>query len=719
MRKPKPAVRLLSWGKALRLVLLVYGGGILLGFGILFWLSRDLPSIEQLQNIDPELVSRVYSRDGQVLHEFYTQRRIYKTLDQMPSEMLWAVISIEDSRFFRHWGVSTRDFLRAMITDVITLSKAQGASTLTQQVARILYESIGFEKTLIRKAKELLTAIQIERMYAKGEIAELYLNVSYWGGVYGVQAASRRYFNKDVENLTIEECALIAGMIQHSVRYSPFRNPINAFQRRNLVLYRMYGLGYISREAYALARNTPLQVQRQEQPPRIAPYFVEYVRQQLMNEDENLGIDLYRDGLSIYTTLDSRLQTIADSALQRHLRYQQNILNNRLLSNRSALNNILTDSTFNIDQVRAMIRGDVPLDSLMRYSLLVQGAFIALDPSTGWILAMIGGRNFEESEFNRAVQSRRLPGSVFKPIAYATAIDNGFPVTQQLLNQPVVVEMPDGTRWTPHNYDFSTGGLTTLRDALRESYNLVAARVVQELISPNSVVETARNMHITTRVPAVDAIALGTASVIPLEITSAYAIFCNHGVWVEPVAITRIEDRHGNVIKEYVPRQDIVFSEETAYLVTDMMETVMNTGTGKNARRVYGFNYHAAGKTGTTDDFTDAWFAGFTPYIVSCVWVGVDNPAVTLGSGQSGAMAALPIWANFMREAHQVMHWKDKPFVRPPGIVEVEICKESKLLPSQYCPVETEIFSRETVPTEHCPLHQSVNQNGSRDRVVF
>lgn len=713
--------KILSWKAAILYTLVIYVIGSFAALGILSHSSQDLPSIEQLQNIAPELVTRIYSAEGEVLHELFTQHRIYITMDKIPSTMVAAVIAIEDARFNRHWGLSLRDFSRAVILNILYPRQLQGASTLTQQLARILYDTIGFEKTYSRKIKELLTALQIERMYSKSEIAEMYINHSWMGnGVYGIQAAAKRYFDKTSENLTVDECALLAGIIQNTRRYSPINNPVSAYQRRNLVLYRMMELGYLSREEYALHRNAPIQVQQPDPAPTIAPYFVEQVRRWLQQEDDKLGVDIYRDGLSVYTTLDTRIQATADSAFQRHLTVQQKILNQRLLANPKTIETIISkDSTISIEQVQAMIRGEIPMEPSLRYSLVVEGALIALEPSTGHILAMIGGRDFNLSQFNRATQAKRQPGSVFKPIVYATAIDNGFPVTTQLLNQPIVVYLDDGKVWRPHNFDFSTGGLTTFREGIRRSLNLVAARVVQELISPKSVVETARRMHLTTYIPAVDAIALGTAAVIPQEITAAYGIFANHGVWVEPIAVTHIKDRYGNTIASYSPRQEYVFSEEVAYLVTDLLVTNIKSGTGGSASWKYGFRHTAGGKTGTTNDASDAWFVGYTPYMVAGVYVGVDNPAVSLGPNETGAKAALPIWARFMRDAHKAKGWKDCPFERPANVIDVKICKETKLLPAEYCPIETEIFIRGTEPTERCKIHAEIDENREIDRVNF
>jgi len=712
-------IKPLSWSRALLRVLMLYAIGIVVVAGILFYYSTKLPTIEELQRFEPELTTRIFSRNGVVLDEISAQRRTLIPLEKIPPEMIQAAIAIEDARFRQHWGVSLRDFFRAVVIDILTLSKAQGASTLTQQLARILYEKIGYEKTISRKIKEFLTALQLERMYTKDEIAGMYVNSSYMGHTYGIQAAAEYYLNKSAENLTLDECALLAGVIKHSVRFSPIRNPVNAFQRRNLVLSRMMEMNFISEEEYELYKNRPLQIQRSKPAPAIAPYFVEYIKRQIRREDESLDINIYKDGLSIYTTLDTRIQTIADTAFHGHLQKQQQVLNRRLLNDPKKLQSIISDTTVSLEQVQAMIKGELPLKESLRKSLVVQGALAAIDFHSGHILAMIGGRDFKESQWNRTTQAKRQPGSAFKPIVYATAVDNGFPVTTQLLNQPVVLNMGDGTRWAPENYDHSTGGLTTLREGLRRSLNLIAARIVQELISPESVVKTARRMHLSTHIPAVDAIALGSASVKPIELTSAYGIFANQGVWVEPIAITKIVDRYGNVIAEYSPRRDMVFSEETAYITTDLLQTVINEGTGGSARWKFNFRRTAAGKTGTTNNFSDAWFVGFTPHLVAGVYVGVDDPSVSLGENESGNRAALPIWARFMRNVHRTLEWPYKKFTRPPGVVDVEICSETKLLPSKYCPLETEIFNRQNVPTEHCPVHREIERQKNKDKVIF
>ncbi len=691
-------------------------GVAVIGFVYLLTLTRDLPSLSQLENFDPNLITRIYSSDGAIIKELYTQRRVLVPLEKIPPYMVEALLATEDHRFYDHWGFNLERFLKAAAIDVMTLSYKQGASTLTQQLARNLYESIGFRKTISRKIKEALTSVQIERTYTKNEILEMYLNSIYFGhGVYGIEAAAKRYYNKHAEDLTLDECATLVGLLRRPAYYSPLNHPKAAKARRNVVLYAMRDQGLISNKMYRFYAAKSIVTHSPKDNTGMAPYFAEYVRQQLERDSEALGIDPYRDGLSVYTTLDSRVQAVADSAYKKFTAIQQQVLNRRLLTDRKYLSSIIDPKRFNIDSVRMMIRGQVPMDSTLRSELQVQAALVSIDPSNGHILAMIGGRNFNTSKFNRAVQAKRQPGSVFKPFIYTAAIDNGYPVTKQLLNQPVVIFIDDSTQWRPQNYDKTTGGLTTLREGLRRSLNLISVRIVQELVPPVQVVEYAHRMGITTPLRAVDAIALGTSEVIPLEVTAAYAIFPNHGIWNEPTAITKIVDRYGNVIKRYVPAKREVLSEETAYIMTNMLQTVMDKGTGGSGRWRWHFYRPAGGKTGTTQNFTDAWFVGFTPQIATGVWVGVDDPQVSLGPRQSGAMAALPMWATFMKAAHDTLNLPEADFVRPPGVVKIKICKVSKKLPTKYCPTETEIFNKKYVPTDTCTIHGQFNQSAQQD----
>ncbi len=683
------------------LVLLIY----------LFILAQDLPSLEQLENYDPDLVSRIYSKDGEVLHELFLQKRVFVELDSIPDHMKHAVIASEDRRFYDHWGLSLRSVARAIVINVLSLSYRQGFSTLTQQLARNLYKSIGFEDSIPRKIKEVITAIQIERTYTKNEILEMYINTVHFGhGTYGVQAASKRFFGKDIGQITPDEAALLVGVLPSPAHYSPIRHKEKAIVRRNVVLRLMRDQEYLTQDEYGEYRSRTLDSVMEQPISGKAPYFTEYVRRFLEKEDEVLDINIYRDGLKIYTTLDSKLQSIAEEMIMRSVKKNQDVFNQRIFNDEEEFSRLGYLGIFPEDTVKLMMEGELSLYKDLRKQLLVQSAFVAIDPSTGQILAMVGGRPDYHDQYNRVTQGARQPGSVFKPFVYTAVIDNGYPATKQLLNQPVVLNVQNATgewvKWMPRNYDESTGGLTTLREGLRRSLNLISVRMIQELVPALEVKKTASRLGITTDIRAVDAIALGTSEVYPLEITAAYATFANKGVYSQPYAITKIEDRYGNTIREYYPDQEEVLSQETAYLMTNLMQTVLDRGTGGSARWKYHFYHPAAGKTGTTQGFSDAWFVGFSPHIAAGVWFGVDDYSISLGKGQSGTYAALPAWARFMREAHKLKNISKKDFVVPDGIISTEICSVSKNDPTSSCPVETEIFISGTEPTKLCPLHQ-------------
>ena len=687
--------------------------GLVLIFSSILFLSKNLPSIEQLENYDPDLVTRIYSSDGKVLDELFVQKRVFIELSQIPDHMLHAVISSEDRKFYDHWGLSLRSVARAVMINTLSLSYRQGFSTLTQQLARNLYKSVGFEDSILRKIKEVITAIQIERTYTKDEILEMYLNTVHFGhGTYGVEAATKRFFGKESTFLSIDESALLVGLLPAPASYSPIHHPTRALRRRNTVLRLMRDQKYISKLQYQQARSKDLE-SVQESPKRgSAPYFTEYVRRLLEKEDTELNINIYRDGLKIFTTLDSKLQEIAEDAVLKTVIDDQNRLNKRLFNNREEFESLAYLTIYSEDSVKMMLEGQEILYKDLRAKLLVQSAFVAIDPNTGGILAMVGGRPDYHDQYNRAVQAKRQPGSVFKPFVYTTALNNGYPVTEQLLNQPVVLNIQnmDGNwvKWKPQNYDGSTGGLTTFREGLRKSMNLISVRMVQQDIAPaEQVKQTAKRMGINTDIRAVDAIALGTSEVFPLEMVAAYSALSNKGVYSKPFAITKIEDRYGNVIKDYFPERSEVLSEETAYLMTNMMQTVMDRGTGGSARWKYKFNRPAAGKTGTTQGWSDAWFVGFTPQIAAGCWFGVDDFRVPLGPGQDGSKAALPAWARFMKAAHDTLDLPTVKFEKPSGIIDFTICNVTKKVPRPACPVEKEIYKKGTEPTQNCKLHRT------------
>ena len=685
--------------------------GIILFSGIyVFIISRDLPSLERLENFDPDLVTRIYSSDEVVLHELFFQKRVFIELRDIPEYVRQATIASEDRRFSEHWGISLRSVFRAIVVNILSLSYRQGFSTLSQQLARNLYKSIGFEDNITRKLKEVITAIQIERTYTKDEILEMYLNTVHFGhGTYGVESGAKRFFGKTASELTLDESALLVGLLPSPANYSPIRYPENALARRNTVLQLMLEQEFIDTEDFANMLNKGLESVIDEPLPGKAPYFTEYVRRSLEKIDEELGFNIYRDGLKVYTTLDSKLQEIAEEMVMKSVKRNQEMLNRRLFKDDDEFSKLGYFGIYPEDSVRLMMQGEAELYEELREQLLVQTAFVAIDPKTGSILAMIGGRPDYHDQYNRAVQAARQPGSVFKPFVYTTAIDNDYPVTTQLLNQPVVLNVQNANgeweKWMPRNYDESTGGLTTLREGLKRSLNLISVRLVQELVPAREVKNTAKRLGITTDIRAVDAIALGTSEVIPLDVISAYGVFANGGIYSHPFAITRIEDRYGNVIKEFFPIQEEVLRPSSSYMITNLLKTVLDAGTGGSARWKYKFYAPAAGKTGTTQGYSDAWFVGFTPHLVAGVWFGIDDYSISLGQKQDGSRAALPVWARFMREAYKTKEWKNTNFKRPDDIKTVDICSVSKNNPLGPCPIEKEIFIEGTQPGENCRVH--------------
>ena len=685
--------------------------GAVVVIALIFQLAQNLPSLDQLENYDPDLITRIYSSDGEVLDELFFEKRIFVSLDQIPNNMKNAVIASEDRRFYDHWGIDSKSILRAIVVNIISLGYEQGFSSLTQQVARTLYDTIGFRKTITRKIKEIITAIQIERTYTKDEILEMYLNNVHFGhGTYGVQVAAKRYFQKDVSLLTLGESAMLVGILPAPARFSPITHPERAHYKRNVVLRVMRDEKFINKEMFLEARAIERENVLVDQVKGVAPYFTEYVRRTMEKEDDQLGVNIYRDGLKIYTTLDTRLQTVAEKSLNNAIKNNQNKLNARLFNNEEEFSQLAYLGIFPEDTVKMMMQGDSALYKDLRNKLLVQGAFVALDPNSGAILAMVGGRPDYHDQYNRAVQAKRQPGSVFKPIVYTTAIDNGYPVSKQLLNQPLVLRVLNSEgeweKWMPRNYDGSTSGLTSLREGIRKSVNLVAVRIVKELVPASEVTSTASRMGITTEIRAVDAIALGTSEVYLLDMVNAYSAFSNKGLLNQPFGITRVEDRYGNIIKEYFPIREEVLREESAYVMTSMLQTVLDKGTGGSARWKYNFYHPAGGKTGTTQNWTDAWFVGFSKQIAAGVWMGVDDPRVSLGEGQDGSKAALPAWASFMAEAHDTLGYRRVNFDRPDGVIDYTICSTTKDRPTNLCPTEKEIFIKGTEPSQVCKTHR-------------
>lgn len=594
--------------------------------GAFVGLTRDLPQIRALGDFQPAMVSRLYDIEGQLIAEFYAEKREPVPMSAIPPLLATALLTTEDRKFYDHSGVDVRGILRAVVKDVQARRFAEGASTLTQQLAKTLF--LTPRKSLVRKLKEAILALQLERRYTKAELLTLYLNQVYFGsGAYGVAAAAETFFGKSLGELTLAECALIAGMPKAPSRYSPLVNPELALKRRDIVLQQMHATKAISTEAYQAAKAEALSLRLPGDGKRKAPYFVDHVRSQL---ETLVGTaQLYKGGLSIYTTLNWHLQQAAEAAVEAGL----DALATRMVARE-------------------------------QQDLIPQGALVALDVATGGIRAMVGGRHYQGSNFNRATAAQRQPGSAFKPLVFAYALEHGFAQNDTLLDAPVAYKKGSGSEeWRPENFTKGYQGEMTLRYALEESVNIPAVRLM-EAVGPASVVGFAHQMGITAQLPANLALALGAGEMNLLELTTAYAVFPNRGEAVVPSAILEVQDSRGHTLYRARPQRRVVMSRQGAAIMTDMLKAVVQEGTGRRAAELAP---RVAGKTGTTSDYRDALFLGFSPGIATGVWVGVDDFS-SLGKGETGSRAALPIWTDFMRT-----YLKTAPlayFDQPVGLVK-------------------------------------------------
>jgi penicillin-binding protein 1A len=709
---PAPKKWMRHWGRYLLLLLLI------LAVVELLWLLKGLPDFDELESFDPPFATRIYSADSVLLGEYFHEHRVYVPLQDISPWVPAATIALEDHRFRQHWGVDLYRILQAIVIDLRHLSFKQGGSTLTQQLAKNLF--LTQEKSITRKLREILTAIQLERTYSKDEILEMYLTLSYFGhGAYGVQAAAGLYFDKLPAELEPQEAALLVAMLRAPALYSPWNHPGRSLRRRNLVINMMERQGLLTPLEADTTRALPLGVQEARNINHtLAPYFVEYVRQQLeemrglsVKPDSTLNLpalreDIYDNGLNIQTTLNYRFQTLAESLLTHQLLVQDTIARRyfKWRGGREYLQ--LRQPDITVERLDSLVSDTLLIDSLMQNHLVPQGAFIALSPRTGDILAMIGGRDFDLYKFNRAVQAVRQPGSLFKPILYLEALEAGYTASYRIPNQDIVVQEANGKRWTPSNWDGSRGGEVSLRKGLEKSLNLISVRLMMEAIPPHRVVKRAQSLGMTTSLDPDYTLALGSSGVIPIEIASAYGVFADQGIYHAPQAISTIQDRHGNLVHRFSSPGEVVLSKASAFLITSLLRGVVDNGTAGALRWKWGFYQPVAGKTGTTNSFTDAWFIGFTPDIVVAVWIGMDDPAFKLGRNQYGGVVALPVFAAFMKQLYRE-GWLDKAeFSIPDEIIELEICTETGAPATSLCPhIATEYFLDGTVPLQRCQLH--------------
>jgi penicillin-binding protein 1A len=679
-------------------------GAAVLGIvsGVLFAYAGDLPRISALDDYAPSTITRVHGGGGEVVGEFAIQRREVIGYDDISPNLRYAILAAEDARFFQHFGLSIPRIIITLAKDIMERRKAAGASTLTQQLTRKLF--LTDEKTWERKIKEALLAIQIEKRYTKREIFTMYCNQMYFGhGAYGVEAAARLFFDKPASQLDVPEAALIAGVLQGNVRQSPYVNMEAALRRRDYALGRMADEGYITAEEADAYRRSPIVTRGQPtQDQSVAPYFIEEVRKHL--ETAYGAKRLYEHGLAVRTTLDVQLQEAANAALDAGLRrldklrgYRQPVRNvvsegqdveafrHPRWSRPIGVGDIVPAVAIAADGAMLAVRvgryrgtidragyawtrrtsaadlarpGDLlelrvtqldeaagTLTGAIEQPSEVEGAVLVIENRTGYIRAMVGGFSFERSKFNRATQALRQVGSAFKPIVYGAAIDRGFTPATIIHDSPATFSTgPGQPGYSPSNYDRKFEGPITLRRALEQSRNVPAVRVMDQL-GPDQVVAYARRLGVESPMPAYLSVALGAAEATLLEITSAYSVFPNQGVRMRPFAILTVADREGNVLEENRPEPRDAIRADTAFVMTNLLRGVVQRGT---AARAAALNWPLGGKTGTTDDYSDAWFIGFDPDITVGVWVGHDVKR-PLGPGQSGSVAALPIWIDVMK----------------------------------------------------------------------
>lgn len=655
------------------LFVFVVGGGFV---AALLRFQGELPSTAHLERIEPASNTRIVDRNGEPLGDLFAEDRLLARFDEIPRPLIDAVIATEDRGFHEHWGIQPTALLRAVLANLRVGRTSQGGSTITQQLARNLF--LTHERTVTRKIKEALLTIRLERIYSKDEILGMYFNQIYYGnGAHGARSAAREYFAKELGELSLAECALLAAIPANPTLFDPRRHFDNAKARQERVLQAMHDVGVIDDAQFAAAQAEEVVLHERESRSMRAPYFVEYVRQQLVAK---YGADrLYHDGLTVHTTLDWRIQEAAEDALAEQLERLERI--NDYEAKR--------DSTW------------APPESPFVNSPYVQGACVVLETATGEILAMVGGRSYWESKFNRAVQAKRQPGSAFKPFVYTAAVEQGLGPSTIILDEPLVVPMPNGDTYKPENQKRNFQGPMTMRYAMKKSVNVPAVRMILT-VGPDAAVDVAHRCGITTHLFPYPSTALGASEVTLLDLTAAYTVFPNLGIRHRPFAVEEVLDRNGAVLERGTPSSEEALAAPVAAVMNTILEDVMNSGTGASCRWK-GITAPAGGKTGTMDEYTDAMFIGFTSNYTMGVWVGFDVKR-TLGPNMTGASAALPVWIETMKVA--LADADPQPFEVPEGVTWRKVCTESGVLAVPECPdTYREIFVDGDEPTELCPIH--------------
>lgn len=621
------------------LAFIIFSALCVYGLVIIF---DGLPSIDDLEEYTPPISSKIFDVNNNQIGEFTMEKREVIPLENIPRNMVNSIIAMEDTAFFNHPGISVKGTLRAVLTDIVKGKRAQGGSTITQQLAKTLY--LTRKKEIIRKLREYILALQIEHRFSKQEILQLYLNQIWFGeGAYGIKEAARTYFGKNVSELSLSDCALLTAQIAAPSRFNPFSYPERAKNRRNTVLMRMYEEGFITKEEYDGAKLDPLPEEKTHRPLTAAPYFVEYVRRQL---EPRYGVDmLWKGGLKIYTTLDLNAQTKSEEIMEKHLaQLDENVAKSLKPSYFEKRNSSETPK--------------------------LQGSFMVMDNKSGAIRVMIGGRDYRESKFNRAVQASRQPGSTFKPFVWMAAITNGMTATDIVDDTPMTYyydgkdwrRFDDSSQfdlsiatqpfigdkefqiWVPNNVDKRSLGRLTLRRGLEQSRNIVAINLTEK-VGPTTVVSVARRAGITSRMRSVLSIALGTPEVTLFEMVNAFGTFANAGIKVTPYGVARVEDQNGIILEEFAPQEREVFTPQQSYILINLMKGVVDRGTGVRAKSL---NRPIAGKTGTSQDHRDLWFIGSTPDITAGAWMGYDDYSTIENQDWTGGATVLPFWVETM-----------------------------------------------------------------------
>lgn len=718
---------------------IAFGAGLGVLFLIIlltaFGLLGKLPDINELENPTIKLASEIYSEDGVLMGKIYSQEdRTNITFNELPRHMVNALVATEDARFYKHSGIDVKSLFRA----VVFLGKRGGGSTITQQLAKNMFHPAkrNFVERVLQKLKEWIIAVELEKRYTKDEIILMYFNTVPWENSYGIKSAAKKFFNKDVKDLNRQEGAMLVGLLKASGYYHPVNHPDRALNRRNTVFNQMEKYGYLDKAACDSLKNIPLEVDYQviTHNRGMATYFREYLRKYLKDWCEKHDVNMYNDGLKIYTTLNSKMQKYAEEALHEHMaslqqqffdetkrlksdpwrsekdgeywktdpeyipknikrteRYQQ--LTRTYNGNEDSINFYLNKK---VKMNMFSYRGDIdtmmsPLDSLKYAKQILHSGFMSMDPHTGFIKAWVGGidlKHFQYDHVNKG--ATRQVGSTFKPIVYARALDDEkIEPCEMVPTGPVTLELEDGKTWTPANSGKVSAAEVSLYTGLKMSYNTVTARVMKRLgpRSPFAVKEISDKLGIDTRkFMPYPSICLGTMDISVFEMVGAYSAFANQGEWIEPIFITRIEDKNGNVLEEFIPKHDEAMRSQTAYIMLKMLEKVVESGTGARLRSRYGIASPIAGKTGTTQNNSDGWFIGIMPDLVSGCWVGAEDRQVRFRStnlGQ-GANTALPIVGLYLKKllADKSLKLNRDPFVKPEQELTIPIdCNETEAQP--------------------------------------